>query len=388
MKRLLLFLLITLLQLRLVAQEMPIVAFHGVKPAFTDVKHFKQLRDAGFNVNLTVYPNNEEAAKALDCAHLAGVKILLLTPELFSETAKTVKRFQNHPAMFGYFIADEPSLENLSNVVEKIKEIQRYDSILPAYVNLFPNYADEKYLKANNYEQYVSAFTHAIPGHLISFDNYPLMGNRIHEKWYENLEIIRKHSMRESKQFWGFANSTVFHAYEQPTEAGLRLQQFSNLLYGAQGLQYFTYWTLDDEYWKKNNFQHAMVDSYGKPTITYDLVKNVNNEIEKYSSMFYGARINSVYHMGKYTPAGTQKFTVTSVAHLKVNGDALISVFENKGKKYLAVLNKSLQKKMRLTMKKKKSMFLVRSEDEELPVASGNVFYKLREADVLVFRFQ
>ena len=37
--------------------------------------------------------------------------------------------------------------------------------------------------------------------------------------------------------------ATKHWKYPHPTLATLRLQMFSDLAYGAQGLQYFTYWT-------------------------------------------------------------------------------------------------------------------------------------------------
>ncbi len=99
------------------------------------------------------------------------------------------------------------------------------------------------------------------------------MNNKIHNKWYENLEQIRHYSILKNKNFWAFANATVFDLYSQPTIASLKLQMYSNLLYGAQGLQYFTYWTLDDDNWKKNKFGHAIVDSRGNSTVTYSIVQ-------------------------------------------------------------------------------------------------------------------
>lgn len=74
---------------------------------------------------------------------------------------------------------------------------------------------------------------------------------------------------------------------------------FSNLLYGAQGLQYFTYWTLDDENWKKNEFKHSIVDSRGNPTVTYSIVQKTNNDIQKYAGVFLGSTVDSVFHTGE-----------------------------------------------------------------------------------------
>lgn len=107
-------------------------------------------------------------------------------------TQTNYKRFKNHPALYGYYVTDEPSADDFKLVRDWINIIKEFDPIHPVYVNLYPNYALPSQMKKDSYENYLNEFTNAVPIDFISFDNYPLMSNKIHSKWYENLEQIRK----------------------------------------------------------------------------------------------------------------------------------------------------------------------------------------------------
>ena len=78
---------------------------------------------------------------------------------------------------------------------------------------------------------------------MVSFDNYPVTNEGVRQLWYENLMIIAEESEKAGLPFWAFAMSVPHWNYPVPTLASLRMQMYTNLAYGAQGLQYFTYWT-------------------------------------------------------------------------------------------------------------------------------------------------
>ena len=83
---------------------------------------------------------------------------------------------------------------------------------------------------------------------MVSFDHYPVISDgkgpaSLRGEWYENLEIVSAAARKAGKPMWAFALSVPHSSYPAPTPAHLRLQVFSNLAYGAQVIQYFTYWT-------------------------------------------------------------------------------------------------------------------------------------------------
>lgn len=372
---------------RIYGQELPIMAYHGVQREYTSIENFKKLKDAGFNINFTIYKNNNEAQEALDCAADVGVKILLYTDELVQNPKATIARFKNHPALFGYYITDEPNAADFPLVKRRIDEIKKYDTVHPCYVNLYPNYATKEQMKSGSYADYLSKFTMDVPVDFISFDNYPLMNNKIRDDWYENLELIRKQSLVAQKKFWGFSNATVFGVYKQPTEAGLKLQMYSNLLYGAQGLQYFTYWTLDDEYWKKNKFGHSIVTSKGVPTVTYNIVKNVNEEIKKYSSIFLGSEVLSIFHTG-VAPKATKNLAAVpqKFRYFSTDKPALVSYIKNKGKNYILVLNKDINSSLKLTIEPSQNLNYF-EQSGKLKSVTSKTNFTVPAGNIIVFNY-
>ncbi len=380
--------LLLVFNLHINASEIPIMAFHGVQSKYTSENSYRTLKDAGFNINFTTFYTNDEAAEALDCAQVAGVKILLFSLELISDPEKTVKRFKNHPALFGYYISDEPSLLEFNNVAEKIKTIKKFDQKHPCYINLFPNYATEDQLKSSTYTNYLHQFSETVPFDFISFDNYPLQNNIIDNKWYSNLEDIRKLSLQSNKKFWGFANSTVFRNYRQPTEAGLKLQQYSNLFYGAKGLQYFTYWTLDDENWKKNNFKHSIVSSEGKPTITYNLVKKINQEIQSFADFFIECYVTGVFHTDNAfgTRKLSQKFKYFN--NFETDKPALVSFFVKGNKKFIGVLNKDINSSLKLNLKPTTDINISNSSKKPIKVSKSKQYsVNIAPGDIIIINY-
>src|SRR5690606_19727717 len=112
-------------------------------------------------------------------------------------------------------------------------------------------------------------------------------------------------SKKSGLPFWAFALSVPHGPYPVPTAGEIRLQMYSNLAYGAQALQYFTYWTPGiNSSW---DFHNAPIGLDGKRTEVYDRIKQINSEIQNLSGVFVNARLVSVAHTGARIPSGTRR---------------------------------------------------------------------------------
>jgi hypothetical protein len=60
--------------------------------------------------------------------------------------------------------------------------------------------------------------------------------------FYANLEVCSTKAREAGIPFWAFALTTAHLSYPVPTMGQLRYQVYSNLAYGAQGIEYYTYW--------------------------------------------------------------------------------------------------------------------------------------------------
>ena len=373
-------------------EEMPIMAFHSFTPETTNLQNFKKFKEAGFNINHTIFRNNDQVQKALDLAQKVGIKMIIYSDDLMTQPEATVRRFRNHPALYGYFLADEPSAKDYADVYRKVEKIKLLDAIHPVYINLFPNYASSDQLGKADYRDYVDSFLATIDVKFLSFDSYPLAGNKIMANWYHNLEIISSKARKYNKPFWAFANTTIFENYKQPTLGGLKLQQFSNLLYGAKGLQYFTYITMDDEYWKRHKFGYAIVKNNGTPTPTYNLVKTLNQQIKALSWVFLKSKVDSVYHVGDTIPVGTRRMNFLPKKFKKFKTferQALVSFMTSGSRKFVAVQNKDIFRPMSLNYELENGVSIVDNKTGKINTAPTRATnFSIPPGDIIIFTYQ
>jgi len=337
--------------------QIPILAWYSIPSGETTPERYKELKESGITHSLTFFSNSEEVQKALDIAAKSGVKLVITCPELKSETEKTVRRFMNHPALAGYHLMDEPNIRVMPELGTWAKKINSIDRTHFCYVNLFPNFADTAQLGTKQYTDYVQEYIRQIPVQFVSFDYYPILKDRISKTWYENLELIAGESKKANLPFWAFALTTNYdndHITPQ-TLAAMRLQVYSNLAYGAQGIQYFTYWSATSVNTPSSEDQRgAPISASGKRTVVYDRVKMMSEEIKNLSGVFLGSKVVWVRHTGKgMIPPGTIRLTnlPDAIKVLDTNGaPALVSLLEKDGNYFLVVVNKDFLNSINLTI--------------------------------------
>ncbi|WP_370861963.1 hypothetical protein [Parabacteroides faecis] len=369
--------------------QMPIIAWYGIRANEATVERFKELKEAGFTINFSEYSTMEEVETALDAANKVGIQLIIACPELRKEPEKTVRRFMKHPAVAGYFLRDEPVVADFAALAAWAKRIQAVDNSKFCYLNLFPTGGEEhlKFLGVQNYREYVSRFNKEVPLPFLSFDHYPVLGdNVLKAEWYENLEEFSDEAAKVGKDFWAFALATKHGPYPIPTQASLRLQLYSDLVYGAQGLQYFTYWTpAGDSFY---DYQHGPIGLDGKRTEIYDLVKEMNAEIKSIAGIFLGAKKLSVRHTGSVIPRGTKRLTnlPEKVKVLDTHGyGAIVSLIENGDKKYLTIVNRSLKDTMELTFYADPSVKRVLKDGSLVQADTYTATLMISPGDILIY---
>jgi hypothetical protein len=327
------------------AESIPILAWGGPPADQTSVERYKELAEAGFTHNYSGFGNAQAMLSALDIAQAAGVKAFVSVPELKADPEGTARKFKDHPAVAGYYLRDEPSSGDFAMLADWERRVRSADSEHPCYINLFPNYADAGQLGAPNYREYLNRFVSTVPVKMLSFDHYPVVGKSLRAEWYENLEQVAEVARAASKPFWAFVLSVAHGPYPVPSVEQLRVQAFSDLAYGAQGIQYFTYWTSISTVW---DFHEGPIDPAGHRTAVYDRVKQVNAEIHGLSPVFLGARVTGVRHTGAL-PRGTRAYEVEApVRTLKTEGGAVVSMIEKGTRRHLVVVNRDFNASMPL----------------------------------------
>jgi hypothetical protein len=359
--------------------KIPIVAWAGPPSNETTPERYQELADAGFTINFSGFPNAEAMEKGLAVAHAAGIQQMVSFPELQSDPEGSARRMKDQPGLYGYYLRDEPNVSDFPALAQWAKRIQAVDSTHACYINLFPNYANGAQLGVPTYGQYVDRFIAEVPLPFVSFDHYPVVGKALRAEWYGNLEIISNAAAKAGKPFWGFVLAVAHGPYPVATIEHLRLQAFSNLAYGAQAIQYFTYWTPRSTEW---DFHMGPIDADGRKTPVYDLVKTMNVEIQKLAPVFLGARVEQVGHLG-VVPNGAKAFEPRKpINDIKANGDALVSVLTNAGRSYLVVVNRELAKEVKVDVEFEVKATEVSAGD---PSTTNRVSRTLSPGNIVVF---
>lgn len=377
------------------SEQIPILGWYGVSPKETSIERFKEQKESGITHNFTFYESADELATALDAAHKAGIKVIAHCPELEKEPEKIVKRFMKHPALAGYYLRDEPSRAAFPTLGEWAKRIQRVDDEHFCYLNLFPNYAPASALGTDTYREHVQLFIKEVPVKLLSFDYYPIIldetGNRIvRDSWYENLEIFSEEAAKVGKPFWAFALTVAHGPYPVPTLAEIKLQVFSNLAYGAKGIQYFTYWTPSID--EGQDFHHGPID-FGthKRTEVYDRMKEMNRDIKNLSSVFLNSKVVYVAHTGDTIPYGTKRLKELPdvITSFETEGEgAVVSLLEKGKQSFLVVVNRDFKKSMKVKIEGLSSLNRILKDGASVPAGVYIHTLEVDPGDLLIFNWQ
>jgi len=373
--------------------KMTILAWYSIQPEGLTEQRFKELKEAGFTHSFSEsFTNNNMMEKALNLAEQTGLKLIIATPELAKEPEKTVQRFMKHPATAGYFLRDEPSTADFEELGKWAKRIQAIDPDRYCYLNLFPDYAPLEVLKAKSYWDYVDRFDKEVNLPLLSFDYYPIVVDadgktQVRESLFNTLETFLKKSQQVHKPVWAFALATAHDPYPIPNMIHLRFQMFTNLAYGAQALQYFTFWTpKNNPTW---NFHHGPIDKNNKRTEVYDYIKTLNKEIQGLSPVFLGANVLSVQHTGEKIPMNTQSLSSLPkpVKSLKTTGSngAIVSHLENGNREFLILVNRDIHKKMVVSIDLDNSVQRVLKDGKLISASAYSRQMGVEPGDMLIY---
>jgi len=386
-------------------EGMPILAWTGVEEH--TVERYLELKECGFNLNFSFCDNIEEVAKSMDAAKAADIKMIIRCPEFYSEPEKIVSRFSSHSALAGYYIRDEPSGDDFPFLGNLVQRVQAVDNKHFCYANLYPLGVPYSSIKTITYLKYVQSFLREVPVEILSFDYYPIIVNKsgvrsLRTRWYENLEIISDEARKAGKPFWAFALSTAFLSQPIPTLSDLRLQVYSNLAYGAQGIQYFTYWTPKPH--GKWNFHDGPIDGNTKQkTQAWYNVQQMNREIKSLSGVFFGAQVMQVRHIvtnasGKNgsIPKGTARFdfsnrpaeaSIIKTFTVPKNTNAVVSFLKNGNRCYMMVINRNLSggENLTFTITGGDGLQLIKKDGAAVSASSEDSSRTVTPGDALIY---
>lgn len=272
--------------------------FGSVTPAVA-----KKLSDEGFNL---VWCQTEAE---LDAAHAQGLRALFYagslglgdpkaTPGILDNPGQRaaldamIERVKNHPAMYAYYIADEPSATVFPALGRLVAYIRERDPHHMALINLFPTYAsavtlgipsdpntpmtdEQRALDAyagvgydiRAYREHLRQFVEIVKPDLISYDHYHFVGELAREigsersvvdsrlrqgdnvQYFLNLALVREAALKGGVPFVNVVQACALGPgwRTQNGDEG-RFLAYTTLAYGGQGLSQFVYYASVDPF--------------------------------------------------------------------------------------------------------------------------------------------
>ena len=378
------------------AEELPLIAFSSEPIAKMDKARMVEARDAGFTALALVPRTVSQAVAALDAAQAAGIKAAFYTDLYKTNHTAFANAIKDHPALLFHYAWDEPNVSLLPRIGQVVRDIQQVDSNHPCVVNLFGRvYKMKRWYGVDSYEEYLSRFLEHVPTPILSFDQYPVLiegkfpsvpFRPVHGEclvmtnWYHSLETVLAASQSSRKPFWAHACLCAMRHQPDgdnpvPEEGHIRLQQYANLAYGAQGLIYYDYRTDHSDCRKSKIMIHGHALSFdGKRTTVYERVRRVNQELRRRAFVFLGADVKSVRHTGESVPLGVTRLTEKDLpewvkALETPDGGAVVSRLANGGREYLVVVNRNPERELTLKIKLAKGTKYIRDDGTILDVS-------------------
>lgn len=330
---------------------------HWCGPAEASRDKFAEAAEANFNVINFSSATVEENLKALDIAQELGVKVLIHDARVMAKTERqrgfkaNLERmaadYKRHPALWGYYVADEPHSSEFPNLAAINKHLLKVDPRHIPFINLYPTYATTKQLGNRTYEHHVGEFLRTVRPRLLSFDHYALMRGGIRPDYFRNLEIIRRQGIKHNTPFSYILLVSPHYGYRDPSEADLRWQVNTALAYGAKGIMYFTYTALHIE---DDKYGSGLLDEHGRRTPKYDYVRQINAELKKLAPTLMRLKSVAVYHTSPL-PKDTKRLPKDGLIRID-GGEFVVGQFNSdRGARYAMFVNRSTEKSSRVRIR-------------------------------------
>ncbi len=303
------------------------------------VERFEEMKEAGLNLVEGYDYGYETMCAMLAICEKLGLRVTIRDDRIFAALKDeltyderrailepVVRDYAGYPALLGYHVADEPQSYAFGKLAEIFKILKELDPAHESYVNLFPNYASPEMLGNPTYYDHLDQYAAEVKPEIISYDHYHFCKNvsegdaktetletrdaQILEAAYktesrpgffDNIEDCRAVALKYDTPFMVIILVTEHGPYRDVNEAELRWEVFQSLCYGARRISYFTYWTPGVDWEELDHVMHwkgGLIAKDGSRTHHYDMVKNVNRDLQALGNILINHRSEAVYHIG------------------------------------------------------------------------------------------
>lgn len=206
-------------------------------------------------------------------------------------------KFEDHPAIWGIDIGDEPSALDFpyyGKVFTKVDEI--FPNQFP-YLNLYPNYASVAVNNAEQtvnqlgtatYAEHIDEYVKNVPSDYICYDFYVYSCDVQHA--YDNLRIVADACTSTNRSMWIVLQVNSLDPEVWVSENQLRFQAWSAMAFGAENI----IWAC----WTAGWWSNQVLDDKGEKTEQYPKLQKVNAEIKTVADNYMKYRRVSTAFVG------------------------------------------------------------------------------------------
>jgi hypothetical protein len=265
----------------------PIVTYFA-GPALTDA-NAQQMAQGGWNL---VWANSQAQ---LNAAQARGLRAMW-TGSLDNTTVNSIL---NHPALYSYYVTDEPSAARFTELTATVSRLRALDPNHVAYINLYPTYAPTWALGTNDnpidYLTYLKRYISTVHPSLLSYDNYNFFAASDGPEYFKNLAIISHTAKQAGIPFMNIVQSSSWESgVRVPTGNELRYLYYTSLAYGAQGISDFVYYS--------PGITGGMALPNGVPAPLYGTARSINPQFAAIAQQLQSMHHIGAYHLGDLPP--------------------------------------------------------------------------------------
>ncbi len=273
----------------------------------------RQIAAAGFNL---VWCMHE---KELDIAHAHGLRALFYTGEIMDGPAALknldnpqrteqindiIDSVKDHPALYAYYVYDEPSAKQFPALARMVDLIRRRDPNHFALINLFPTYASAVALgtsgdKVEAYRQHLRLLIEIVKPDLISWDHYNFRVDEDNEDYFLNMALVREAAIKGGLPFTNVVQAcSVGQSHRVPNGDEGRFLAYTTLAYGGDGIYQFVYNAFVPP------FKGGVALKDGSLTPLGKTLKQVNPQFVAVGRQLQPLDSLGVHHLGVVPPLG------------------------------------------------------------------------------------
>ena len=274
-----------------------------------DTWHDLGMTLAMFPADLT---NKEMVYKLLNRAQFHEMKVILQDPRANYNVInrdgveayragleEAIRDFGQHPALYGFYIGDEPNGKNIDNALLAMRINEETASHLTAYLNLLPwlSWIGPS-LGTEEYAPYLDRVVKEGRCKLLSYDCYMQMlddREEGYQDYFNNLREYYEASKRNGVPFMNIVLSCGHYNYRCPTKDDMLWQLTTSVAHGASAVS----WFLIELTGVKFNYRNPPINQLGDRTEQFGWLREVNKVFNNhYGRVINTLTIDSCYHVG------------------------------------------------------------------------------------------